>query len=573
MALIALLTLFSAKAEAGNEKTIALVMKSLSNPFFTKMEIGARSYAEEKGISLEVFGIERETDVERQIGIVESLISRKYGAIVIAPADSKELIPVCLKALEHGITVINIDNPLHRPTMADAGISIPFIGPDNYEGAKMVGSYIRKKLKGKGQVMIVEGIRGAESAGMRKRGFIDAVTTDSEIDVVFSQSANWHTDEALSLFIEYFQEHKQIDAVFCANDAMALGVLQALEILDPSTKTLIAGYDNIDSIRTEIRNGRIHATIEQHPGIMGEYGVEAAWNKLNGIETSSLRTTPLDLITYEPFGKKVVLSVSTLSNSFFSILAQEAAKIAELFGIEFILLDAGNEDTKQFADIMKGLSQKIDLLIINPTNSETISPVIEFANSSEIPVITVDRKVSNGEVLSHIECDNEQGGKMAASFLAEQLGGNGNIVEIEGIPGTSAAYERGKGFNTEIANFEDIRIVFRESGGFDKESAKKVMLRLIDENQPIHGIFAHNDSMILGAIDAYAEKEMPVPQILVGFDAIPEAREAMRKAKLTATISQKPEEMGKLAIKTAAAFFRDEPINHQNRVPLTLVTE
>lgn len=157
-------------AEAGNEKTVALVMKALSNPFFFKMKAGAREYAQEENIPLEVFGVERETDVERQIGIFENLISRGYGAIVIAPADSKRLVPVCKKALEKNIVVINIDNPLHRESMNQFGIDIPFVGSDNRLGAQMVGKYVKKKLKGRGRVIIIEGIRGVENADLRKKG-------------------------------------------------------------------------------------------------------------------------------------------------------------------------------------------------------------------------------------------------------------------------------------------------------------------------------------------------------------------------------------------------------------------
>ena len=97
---------------AGNERTVALVMKALSNPFFIKMKEGAQAYAAREKIPLEVFGVERETDVEKQIGIMESLISRGYGAIVLAPADSIKLVPVCKKALENGITVIDGGCPL-----------------------------------------------------------------------------------------------------------------------------------------------------------------------------------------------------------------------------------------------------------------------------------------------------------------------------------------------------------------------------------------------------------------------------------------------------------------------------
>ena len=147
-------------SQAGDAQTVALVMKALTNPFFSKMEAGARQYAQAKNIPIEVFGVERETDVARQISIVESLITRGVGAIVIAPADSKKLVGICKKAMDKGIVVINIDNPFDRPLMDRLGISIPFIGSDNFIGGQMIGEYVKTKLNGKGRVLVIEGIRG-----------------------------------------------------------------------------------------------------------------------------------------------------------------------------------------------------------------------------------------------------------------------------------------------------------------------------------------------------------------------------------------------------------------------------
>lgn len=257
-------------SDAGNEKTVALVMKALTNPFFSKMEEGARKYAQNQNIQLEVFGVENETDIEHQISIVDSLISRGYGAIVIAPADSKRLVAICKKAIEKGIIVINIDNPLHKPTLKKMGISIPFVGSDNFVGARMVGNYAKSKLKNNARVLIIEGIRGVENADLRKNGFIEAVKKNSSIKIVSSESANWHTAEALSLVVKLLNNNPAIDAIFCANDAMALGALQAIDIVNPSKQIMILGYDNIESVRTEISHGRIQATIDQHPELMGQ---------------------------------------------------------------------------------------------------------------------------------------------------------------------------------------------------------------------------------------------------------------------------------------------------------------
>ena len=236
-----------------------------------------------------------------------------------------------------------------------------------------------------------------------------------------------------------------------------------------------------------------------------------------------------------------------------------------------ILLDAQNQDTQQLTHMAGILDQKVDLLIVNPTNTSSITPGIEYANSTNTPVITVDRKADGGTVLCHIESDNAQGGKIAAQFLAQRFEGRGRVLEIEGIPGTSAAHERGAGFNDALKQFDGIDIVHRETARFDRQLAKTITVRVLKSDQKIDGIFAHNDNMILGAIDAYAELGIALPTVMIGFDAIPEALRSVRQHKLTATVAQQPETMGKLAINTAARFFRGEKINPRVLVGLSLV--
>jgi ABC-type sugar transport system substrate-binding protein len=560
-------------AEAGNEKTVALVMKALSNPFFFKMEEGAREYAQEENIPFEVFGIERETDVERQIGIVENLISRGYGAIVIAPTDSKRLVRISSKALEKNIVVINIDNPFHQGTMDQLGISIPFVGSDNRIGAGMVGMYVKNKLKGRGQVMVIEGIRGVENADLRKKGFIEAVTQNSAIEVVSSESANWHTDEALSLATKLLQKYKSVDAIFCANDKMALGVLQAFDNLDLRGNIWLAGYDNIESVRDEMRNGRIHATVEQHPELMGQYGVELAWKALNGQRIPSYKRTPLDLITYEPFNKKIALSISNLKNSFFSTLLHGAQETARLFGVKLIFMDAQNNEAQQLADVANFIKQKVDMIIINPTNTESITPALEMANRKNIPVITVDRKSSGGDIICHIESDNLEGGKMASRVLAQLLKGKGSVIEIEGIPGTSAAHERSMGFNEELRKYPEITVVAREIANFDRQEAQEVMHGLLQNDTEFDAVFAHNDNMILGVMDALEDVKVQSPRVLIGFDGIREAVQAVKQGRLTATIAQKPETMGRLSIESSILYFRGEKLPSVIPVELSLITK
>ena len=430
-----------------NNSKIALVMKALSNPFFSAMELGAKEYAQNNSITLDIFGVERETDVDHQIAIVENLITQKYAAIVLAPADSKRLIPVCKKALENDIIVINIDNPLHQPTLRTQNLFIPFVGSDNRVGAGMVGKYIRNKLNHKGRVFIIEGIRGVENADLRRQGFSEQLTKDSMIEVVASESANWHTDEAFSLTTRLLELHGKVDAILCANDKMALGVLQALELQGLAGQVLIGSYDNIEAVRAEMRNNRVHATIEQHPELMGEYGVSLAQRGLRGKTLPEISTVPLDLVTHESFQLTLGISISNLKNPFFKILLDGAQSLAEVLGATLLVADAENRDDKQLSDIFGFIEKQVSAIIINPTSTDMVVPGIELANSKNIPVFAVDRKVSGGQVISLVASDNLAGGELAAQILVKHLGRKGRVVELEGIPGASATVDRGTGFN------------------------------------------------------------------------------------------------------------------------------
>ena len=213
------------------------------------------------------------------------------------------------------------------------------------------------------------------------------------------------------------------------------------------------------------------------------------------------------------------------------------------------------------------------MIIINSTNTESITPVVEMANSKNIPVITVDRKSSGGEIICHIESDNLEGGRMASRVLARLLKGKGNVIEIEGIPGTSAAHERAMGFNEGLRNYPEITVVAREVANFDRLEAREVMYGLLKKGTEFDAVFAHNDNMILGVIDALEEMKIQSPRVLIGFDAIREAVQAVKQGRLTATIAQKPETMGRLSIESSVLYFRGEKLPSVTLVELSLITK
>jgi ABC-type sugar transport system substrate-binding protein len=553
------LSIPGAFATAPNDGRTALVMKALSNPFFSSMEQGAKEYAQENSIPLDIFGINRETDADQQIAILENLIAQDYAAIVVAPVDAKSLIPVCKKALEKGILVINIDNPLHQPTLKEQNLFIPFVGSDNRAGGAMVGQYIRDKLNNRGRVFILEGTPGAGNADLRQQGFYERLTKDSGIEVVASESANGHTDEAFSLTMRLLDQYGEVDAILCANDEMALGALQALEQQGLAGEVLIGGYDNIAAVRAAMRSGRIHATIEQHPELIGEYGVRLAQQGLAGGSLPEIFPVPLDLVTYESFVLTLGMSISNLDNPFFKVLLDGAQGAAAVQGITLLAVDAENRDAKQLSDIFAFIEKGVSAIIINPTSTDMIVPGIELANRQNIPVFIVDRKVSGGGIISLVASDNLAGGKLAAEILVKHLGGMGRVVELEGIPGASATVDRGTGFNDALLVYPDIQVVAREAAQFERAPAKRVILKLLSQGTEFDAVFAHNDNMILGALEALTESGLR-DKILIGFDGIPEAKDAVAKGRIAATIAQVPDEMGAIVVGKAVAYLRGEAI-------------
>lgn len=265
-----------------NKKNIALVMKTLTNPFFISMEKGARKAEEEFGINLIVKTGAKETSIEQQIDIVENLISSKVDAIVIAPGSSTEIIPVLKKAQDAGIVIINIDNKIDVELSKKVGLkNVPFISVDNEKGAYLAAKYISDKVKIPTNIAIIEGIRGANNAEQRRVGAERAFSENPNVKIVASETANWKIDEAYDVAAKIFKRNSDIGAIFCANDMMALGVIQYLE-KSSNNHVLLAGYDALDEAKKAIKDGKLMVTIDQQAAIQGYTGVKYAVDIING---------------------------------------------------------------------------------------------------------------------------------------------------------------------------------------------------------------------------------------------------------------------------------------------------
>ncbi len=274
----------------------------------------------------------------------------------------------------------------------------------------------------------------------------------------------------------------------------------------------------------------------------------------------------------ESDGLTLGLSLSTLNNPFFVSLKEGAeAKAAEL-GAKLIIVDSQDDSSKEATNIEDLIQKGVDALLINPTDADAIVPSIKKANAAGIPVFTIDRGASGGDVVSHIASDNVAGGKMAAEYMVELLGGKGKIVELEGIAGTSAARDRGKGFNEVISANSGLSVVAKQTANFNRAEGLSVFENILQAQSEIDGVFAHNDEMILGAIQA-AEASGRTGIVFIGFDAVDDAVNAVKSGKLAATVAQQPGEIGSLGVEAAVKSLSGESVESSIPVPLALVTK
>ena len=280
---------------------IALIMKSLANDFFSSMAKGAESHqqAHSDDYDLVVNGIKDERDLSRQVALVEEMVSSGVDAIVIAPADSKALVPALRRAREAGVVVINIDNKLDAEILQTEQISIPFVGPDNQAGAKKVGDYLATKLKAGDEVIVLEGIRTSFNGTQRRLGF-EAAMKAADVKIADTQSAQWEMSMANTLASSMLSEHPNVKAILAANDSMALGALAAVRNSGKTGEVAIVGFDNIPAVQQAIKEGQILATADQHGGELAVFGIEHALRLIADPEAKvEDRETPVDLITAE----------------------------------------------------------------------------------------------------------------------------------------------------------------------------------------------------------------------------------------------------------------------------------
>ncbi|MDU4025200.1 MAG: D-ribose ABC transporter substrate-binding protein [Anaerococcus sp.] len=289
----------------------------------------------------------------------------------------------------------------------------------------------------------------------------------------------------------------------------------------------------------------------------GEDNNTSTENKTESKETADKKTDG---------NMKIGVSLSTLNNPFF-VSIREGIEEGAGDDAETVISDAQNDSSTQSNQVEDLITQGVDLIIINPVDSTAIASSVEKANEANIPVICVDRGTDSGEIVSFIASNNVEGGKLAGEYILEKVGENAEVVQLEGIPGASSTRERGEGFKE--ATDGKINLVASQTANFDRAEGLTVMENLLQAHPDVKAVFCQNDEMALGASEAIKTSGKDI--VVVGFDGNEDAISAVEDGSLSATVAQKPKEMGKLAIETAIKYLKGETVDEQVDSPLELV--
>ncbi|MDF3016965.1 MAG: rbsB [Thermomicrobiales bacterium] len=269
---------------------------------------------------------------------------------------------------------------------------------------------------------------------------------------------------------------------------------------------------------------------------------------------------------------QIVFSVPGLNFPFFVHMMNIARDKAAELDVELIEQDGQDDSATQSAGIESAIAQGVDGIVISPKDVEALAPAIQAAMDAGIPVVTVDRAVSGADTLGHVGADNVRGGEKQGEYLMEILPEGGQIIELQGSVGASPAIDRSAGFNSVIADHPEYEIVFQQTAEFDRAQGLTVTEQALQANPEVSAIVAANDDMAFGAAEAVAGAGLDVP--IIGFDALPEALQAVQDGTLAATVEQFPGGQTSGAMEVLVNYLRDgtEPAEHTTLIEPALIT-
>ncbi len=258
-----------AAAEASGDAEYAIILKTQATDFWVKMWNGIEAEADKLGVKVDLYAAQSEQDLEGQLAIVESAIEKGYKGIGVAPLSSVNVLPAIASATEKGITVVNVDAKFDAEQLASlGGTCVAFVSTDNVAVGNKGGSYIAERLQAGDQVAIIQGKSGDQSSEDRTNGATQAFE-DAGLEIVGSQSADWDRQTAMDVVSTFIQQYPELKAVYCCNDGMAMGAVQAVINADKLGEIMVVGTDGDAEAVQSIADGQMTATVAQDPAQIG----------------------------------------------------------------------------------------------------------------------------------------------------------------------------------------------------------------------------------------------------------------------------------------------------------------
>lgn len=272
--------------------------------------------------------------------------------------------------------------------------------------------------------------------------------------------------------------------------------------------------------------------------------------------------------------KKIVVGVTMLSmqNEFVVSVHDEIEKKAEELGVELVVNDAQRSALKQVEQVESFIAQKVNAIILNPCEVEASSPAVQKALAANIPIINVNSSTS-ATPTAFVGSDDTEAGRIAMRYIAEKLGGKGNVIMIHGYMGQAAQLLREKGAKEVLTQHPDLKLIAEQTGEWDRAKSMSLMENWIQSyGNKINAVFAHNDEMGMGALKALEDVGLKNKVTVVSIDAITDALQAVKSGRLDATVFQNAQQQGGKAIETAVKIVKGEAYEKQVMIPFQLVT-
>ncbi len=581
---------------AQDQYKIGVLIKNESNPFFITMHNGFDFAAARYGVNIVVGSPQSDTATDEQLSILEGWLNEgDFDAFIVVPLRATSLNSALSTATEKGIPIINMDDLIPADSLAQSNIKLAAkIASNNVRAGSLAAQKFIEILPAGSEVIVVEGAAGNTSSIDRVKGFTDAATAGG-LKVVASQPADWDRAKAFTVASNLLQANPNAKGIFAANDGMGLGIVEAVAAAGLEGQVVVASVDAIPEALDAVKSGRLLGTVAQYPDEMAVLAVEAMLKVLKGRPIAPELESPVVLITQDNVATagsrlgdpkiapmKLGGLTKNLSNPFFQTMQDGYTRAAKDFGVD-VVLGAPLSDTaeaEQLGILETWLNEGgFNGFSVTPLRPTTLTSALLSATEQNIPLINLDDIIpadvlssSNINVAVKIASNNVRAGQLAAQKVLDTMPAGTEVAVIEGAAGNTSSIDRVAGF-TNTASEGGLKVVVSQPADWDRAKAFDVTSNILTSNPNVKAIFAANDGMGLGAIEAIAAAGLEGQVVVYSVDAIPEAIDAVKAGRLGGTVAQYPAEMAYLAVETMIKLVEGRPVAPFMESPVVLLTQ